>query len=290
MKPVSSGGPGASRRASPEGERPAPADGAAPAVTARGLGYTYPDGRIALGGVTFSIAPGEAVGIIGPNGAGKTTLFMLLAGLFTPAEGEVSIFGRPWASGHDRELRRRVGLVFQTTDEQLFSPTVFDDVAFGPLNFGFPRGEVRERVARSLAAVGLTGYEGRSPHHLSSGERRRVAIATVLAYDPEILILDEPTSDLDPRGRRELVGLLLGMDQARIIASHDLEFIARTCSRVILLAGGGLRADSPATRILCDAGLLEANGLEVPLGLHGLDAPGLERLLGAERARPVRPR
>jgi cobalt/nickel transport system ATP-binding protein len=165
---------------------------------------------------------------------------------------------------------------------------VFDDVAFGPLNFGFPRGEVRERVARTLAAVGLTGYEGRSPHHLSSGERRRVAIATVLAYDPEVLILDEPTSDLDPRGRRELVGLLRGMDQARLIASHDLEFIARTCSRVILLAGGSVRADSPATGVLCDTALLEANGLEVPLGLHGLDAPGLERLLGAERARAAR--
>src|SRR5262245_1084150 len=164
----------------------------APAVSARGLGYVYPDGRRALAGLDLTIAPGESVGVIGPNGAGKTTLLMVLAGLFPPSEGELRIFGAPHGPDAAPDLRRRIGLVFQSTEEQLFSPTVFDDVAFGPLNFGLPRGEVRERVARALAAVGLVGYEGRSPHHLSCGERRRVALATVLSYDPEVLILDEP--------------------------------------------------------------------------------------------------
>jgi cobalt transport protein ATP-binding subunit len=252
----------------------------APAITASGLGYTYPDGRRALSNLSFSVAPGEAVGVIGPNGAGKTTLFMVLAGLFQPTEGSLAITGTEpdWRKGN--ELRRKIGLVFQSTDEQLFSPTVFDDVAFGPLNFGLSRGRVKERVAESLEAVGLAGYEERSPHHLSSGEKRRVALATVLSYDPEILILDEPTSDLDPRGRRELVNLLGGMPQTKIIASHDLEFIARTCSRVILISGGSIQADSPAPQAITDRTLLEANGLEVPLGLAGLDAGELERLLG----------
>ncbi len=262
---------------------PAPG-GAVSAVSARGLGYVYPDGRRALEGVTFSAAPGEAVGIIGPNGAGKTTLFLLLSGLLDPSGGEVAIGGVPFGAaplgvGADRSLRRKIGLVFQTTDEQLFCPTVFDDVAFGPLNFDFPKSEVRERVARALDAVGMRGSEGRSSHHLSCGERRRVAIATVLSYDPEILILDEPTSDLDPRGRRELVSLLAGMRQTKIVASHDLEFVARTCTRAIVIAGGKIRGDLPAARAVTDAAFLEANGLEIPLGLRGLDAAGLEELL-----------
>ncbi len=253
---------------------PAPA-----AIALRGIGHSWPDGQRALSGVTFSVAPGEAVGVIGPNGAGKTTLFMVLSGLLAPTEGHLEVFGVEPDRKDGRDLRHRMGLVFQSTEEQLFSPTVFDDVAFGPLNFGLPRGEVRERVARALASVGLSGYEGRSPHHLSSGERRRVALATVLSYDPEVLILDEPTSDLDPRGRRDLVRLLAGLRRTLLIASHDLEFIARTSSRVILLAGGTVRADLPAARAVTDAALLEANGLEVPLGLAGLSPAALEGLL-----------
>ncbi len=250
-----------------------------PAIQALQIGYTYPDGRRALSDVTISLVPGEAVGIIGPNGAGKTTLFMVLAGLFQPTEGSLKFFGAEPDWKNAKGLRRKIGLVFQFTDEQLFSPTVFDDVAFGPLNFGLPRTDVRDRVGRALEAVGLLGYEERSPHHLSCGEKRRVALATVLSYDPEILILDEPTSDLDPRGRRELVKLLCAMPQTKIMASHDLEFIARTCTRVVLLSGGSLRADGPMVQVMTDKALLEANGLEIPLGLAGLDAKALEKLL-----------
>ena len=250
-----------------------------PALEAQGLSYSYPDGREAISQVSFALAPGEAVGLIGPNGAGKTTLFMLLAGLYPAASGSVRVFGEALTGSGAHAARRRVGLVFQSTDEQLFSPTVFDDVAFGPLNFGVPRAEVRSRVAKALDAVGLRGYESRSPHHLSAGERRRVAIATVLSYDPDVLILDEPTSDLDPRGRRELVTLLRGLGHALLIASHDLEFIARTTRRVLLLDGGAIRADGETAGVLTNATTLEAHGLEVPLGLRGLDAAGLERLL-----------
>ena len=251
------------------------------ALEAEGLGYVYADGRRALQGVSLAVAPGEAVGIIGANGAGKTTLLTVLAGLHQPTEGSLHLFGRPFGPRSGPEQRRRVGFVFHSTEEQLFSPTVFDDVAFGPLNFGLPREEVEDRVSRALEAVGLRGYEGRSPHHLSSGERRRVALATVISYDPDLLVLDEPTSDLDPRGRRELVRLLDGMKQARLIASHDLEFIARACPRILLLSGGALRADSPGPRLLTDAKLLESHGLEAPLGLRGMDPGSLERLLRA---------
>jgi cobalt/nickel transport system ATP-binding protein len=250
-----------------------------PALRAWEIGHVFADGRRALAGLSLSIAPGESVGLIGPNGAGKTTLLMVLAGLLAPSEGRLEVFGIEPDRRNGRDLRRRIGVVFQSTEEQLFSPTVFDDVAFGPLNFGFPPREVRERVSRALASVGLSGYEGRSPHHLSSGERRRVALATVLTYDPEVLILDEPTSDLDPRGRKDLVRLLAGLERTLLIASHDLEFIARTSSRVIVLAGGAIRADRPAGEIVTDAALLIANGLEAPLGLAGLDPRSFERLI-----------
>ena len=257
-----------------------PAGGEAPAaIAARGVGYVYPDGRRALSAVTFAVAPGEAVGVIGPNGTGKTTLFLALAGLLGPTEGSIEVFGQEPRGAWSPELRRRIGIVFQSTDEQLFSPTVVDDVAFGPLNFGLPRSEVRLRAERALAAAGIKDLGDRSPHHLSQGEKRRAALATVLSYEPEILILDELTSDLDPRGRKELVTLLAGMGQIRIIASHDLEFIARTCRRVLILNGGSLRSDLPAVEALTGRALLESNGLEVPLGFGGLDGSGLERLL-----------
>jgi cobalt/nickel transport system ATP-binding protein len=236
-----------------------------PAIEIRGLGFVHDDGRRALEEVAFSVRAGESLGVVGPNGAGKTTLFMTLLGIHRPAEGEIYLFGTRFPSENGAhvppELRRRIGLVFQESDEQLFSPTVFDDVAFAPLNFGFPKGEIRARVERALAAVDLAGYGERAPHHLSAGEKRRVAIATVISYEPDVLILDEPTGDLDPRGRRHLVELLGRMPQTKIIASHDLGFVRDTCERVVLLDGGRIRADGPAGEVLGDRELLERHGL-----------------------------
>ncbi|MBN1444115.1 MAG: ABC transporter ATP-binding protein [Planctomycetes bacterium] len=254
------------------------------ALAARDIEFTFSDGRQAIRGVSLEIARGEPAGLIGPNGAGKTTLIHVLAGLLKPQRGTVEVFGEPIGVDGDAGARRRIGLVFQQTEDQLFSPTVFDDVAFGPLNYGFPRGEVHERVRDALRRVGLEQAEDRVPHHLSSGERRRAAIATVLSFDPEILILDEPTSDLDPRGRRDLARLLGSMSQARFVAAHDLELILLTCRRVLLIDEGKIRADGPAAEIIGDHRLLEAHGLEAPFGLRGLGARALEDLIARERS------
>lgn len=254
------------------------------AIAASGLWYRYPDGRLAVEDVSFTLGEGESLGIIGPNGAGKTTLLLLLAGLFPPERGEVLVLGRKFEGKNDVELRRRLGFVFQETEDQLFSPTVFDDVAFGPLHFGMPLTEVRGRVEGALSQVGLSGYEARVPHHLSSGERRRAALATVLSYGADILVLDEPSSDLDPRGRRELVRLLRATHQARLVASHDFEFILRTCERVLLMDKGRIRADGRAVEVLCDRDLLSQHGLEVPLGLEGRKPEEVRGLLEGEGA------
>jgi cobalt/nickel transport system ATP-binding protein len=236
-----------------------------PAIEARNVDFVYEDGRRALDNVSFRLLPGESAGLVGPNGAGKTTLFLALAGIYPPSRGEILVFGTPYPVWNGfripHALRRRVGIVFQETDEQLFSPTVFDDVAFGPLNFDLPREEIEARVEKALAAVDLVGYEKRPPHHLSAGEKRRVAIAGVIAYEPEVLILDEPTSDLDPRGRRQLVDLLRKLPQAKLIASHDLDFIRRACERVMILSHGRIRADGRAGEVLGDERLLEEEGL-----------------------------
>ncbi len=242
----------------------APGDSNA-ALEVRGLGFVFDGGQRALDAIEFTLGSGESLGIIGPNGAGKTTLFLTLMGIYAPSEGEIRVFGDrvPAMNGTlaPVSLRRRIGLVFQESEEQLFSPTVFDDVAFGPLNFGFPREEIGRRVSRALEAVDLPGYENRTPQHLSAGEKRRVAIATVISYGPDIVILDEPTSDLDPRGRRKLAELLVSMPQAKLIASHDLEFVRRTCDRVLLLDHGRIRASGPTEGILGNDELLERHGL-----------------------------
>ncbi len=253
------------------------------AVHVSGLTYTYSDGRPAIRDVSFELAPGESVGVIGPNGAGKTTLFHLLAGLLTPQSGVVRVLGKEYTARNGLEIRRHLGIVFQETEDQLFSPTVYEDVAFGPLNFGFDRESVACAVKEALASVGLSGFEERVPHHLSSGERRRVALATVLSYRPDILVLDEPTSDLDPGGQRELARLLEGTSQARLVASHDLEFVLRTCERVVVLDGGQIRAAGPTADVVTDAGLLERHGLACPLGWRELSAEGILALLRAER-------
>lgn len=262
-----------------------------PAIHTDSLAYAYPDGRQAVREVSLRVTPGESVGLVGPNGAGKTTLLLLLAGLLEPSAGDLRIFGKRFGKGDERSVRRHLGFVFQETEDQLFSPTVFDDVAFGILNFADDERSledeaVRAKVAGTLAQVGLAGFEDRVPHHLSSGERRRVALATVLSYGPDVLILDEPSNDLDPRGRRELAVLLRSTSHARLVASHDLEFILRTCDRAVILEEGRVRADGPATRILADQALLEKHGLEIPLGLRGRGPEALAELLRGEREWP----
>jgi cobalt/nickel transport system ATP-binding protein len=237
------------------------------AVEVTRLGYRYADGRMALRDVSFSVAEGESVGLIGPNGAGKTTLLLHLNGILPERpvrEAAVSIFGMAVTRENHPAVRRAVGMLFQDPDDQLFCPTVEEDVAFGPSQFGMSDTELRQRVDEALASVGLSGYGDRAPHHLSGGERRRVCLAGVLACRPRILALDEPTSDLDPRGKRQLKDLLRGIDAAKIIATHDLELVVELCPRVILLDEGSIIADGPTESILGDETLMLAHGLEKP--------------------------
>ena len=229
-----------------------------------GLTYTYPDGTPALRGVSLSVAEGERLGLVGPNGAGKSTLLLHLNGLLR-GEGRLSACGlTPGRDGLD-ELRLKVGLVFQDPDDQLFMPTVFDDVAFGPLNLRMPADAVRERVREALEAVDMAHAQDRCSHHLSYGERKRVSVATVLAMRPQILALDEPTANLDPRHRRQIIDLLKGLDMTLVVASHDLDAVLDVCGRVVLLDEGAVAADGPAETILADRSLLESHGLELPL-------------------------
>jgi cobalt/nickel transport system ATP-binding protein len=243
-----------------------PADSA---IVVQGLTYAYPGARPALQDVSFRVEPGESVGLVGPNGAGKTTLFLALSGVLPVRPGMASLGGLDPAKPPERKrLPSRVGIVFQNSDDQIFNATVFDDVAFGPLNLGLPADEVRLRVAEALRRVGLEDCAGRVPFHLSGGEKRRVALAGVLAMRPEILLLDEPSMYLDPRGRRELLGLLKELPGTKVIAAHDLEMVRATCARVLVLDGGRLVAEGPTERLLADAGLMEAHGLEVPYSLR----------------------
>jgi cobalt/nickel transport system ATP-binding protein len=241
-----------------------------PAVLVRQLTFAYPQGQTALDELSFCVNPGESVALVGPNGAGKTTLFLCLAGVLRPRVEALRLGGLDLTDARQRKrLPEHVGIVFQNSDDQLFNATVRDDVAFGPLNLGLPPEEVRARVAEALARVGMSGKEERVPFHLSGGEKRRVALAGVLAMRPEVLLLDEPSMHLDPRGRRELIALLHTLTGTRLIASHDLEMILETCTRVLLLDQGRLVADGPVRDILADAALMDAHGLEVPWSLRG---------------------
>jgi cobalt/nickel transport system ATP-binding protein len=232
------------------------------------LSYAYPGGPQALEGVSFAIGAGESVGLVGPNGAGKTTLFLCLSGVLRVKPGQVRLADLdPAEPSQRRQLPARVGIVFQNSDDQLFNTTVFDDVAFGPLNLGLSEDEARRRVAEALERVGLKGSEQRIPFHLSGGEKRRAALAGVLAMRPEILLLDEPSLHLDPRGRRELIRLINDLPGTKIVAAHDLELIVETCRRAMVLDGGHLIAEGAAEQILADAALMEAHGLEVPHSL-----------------------
>jgi cobalt/nickel transport system ATP-binding protein len=240
-----------------------------PAIAIDGLDYTYPDGKRALHQLRLQVAAGETVGLVGPNGAGKTTLFLCMAGVLSAQAGSLQVAGLdPRQPANRRQLPARLGIIFQNSDDQLFSTTVGDDVAFGPLNLGLAADEVRRRVTEALAHVGLAGFEERVPFHLSGGEKRRAALAGVLAMQPEILLLDEPSMFLDPRGRRELIGLLNELAITKIIASHDLEMILDTCKRVVVLDQGTFVAEGQADQVLSDRELMEAHGLEVPYRLR----------------------
>ena len=238
----------------------------APAVRVTDLHYAYPDGTVALGGVHLDVAPGERVALLGPNGAGKTTLMLHLNGVLTASHGTVEIGGTVLARNTVREIRRRVGVVFQDPDDQLFMPTLAQDVAFGPANFGVRGAELEARVARALDAVSMTELASRSPAHMSGGQRRRAALATVLACEPEVLVLDEPSANLDPVARRELAETLSGLAATMLIVTHDLPYAAQLCDRAIVMDGGVIVADGPVPDVLSDDDLLAAHRLELPWG------------------------
>jgi len=238
-------------------------------IEAENLHYTYPDKTVALQGVNFTITHGESVALIGENGAGKSTLLMHLNGSLTASSGEMRIGHVPVTKKTISSIRQSVGMVFQNPDDQLFMSTVFDDVAFGPINMGLPEDEVRKRVKEALETVGLPDRAERHPHHLSGGEKRRVAIATVLSMSPNILAMDEPSSDLDPKSRRMLINLLKSFDHTKIIASHDLDLIAEVCERTIIIFKGKIEKDAPTKEIFQDIDLLERCSLEQPLSMQG---------------------
>ena len=237
-----------------------------PALEVDGVSFAYPDGHQALYGVSLTIQRGERVALLGPNGAGKTTLVLQCNGVLLPGAGRITVAGLPVVTEHLREIRRRVGIVFQDPDDQLFMPTVAEDVAFGPANLGLRGPQLETRVKGALAAVGMEGQADRPPHHLSFGQRRRVAVATVLAMEPEILVLDEPSSNLDPASRRELAEIVTGLDITILMVTHDLPYALQLCPRSLIMNGGTITADGPTAELLADAELLAANRLELPFG------------------------
>jgi cobalt/nickel transport system ATP-binding protein len=224
------------------------------------LSFTYPDGHRGLSSVDLVVCPGENVAVIGPNGAGKSTLLLHLNGILR-GNSTVKICGMAVEEKNLKEIRKKVGLIFQDPEDQLFSLNVFDDVAFGPINMGCSESEVKRHVARALEWVNMAGYEQRSPHHLSVGEKKRIAIATVLSLDPEILVIDEPTSNLDPRSKWSLVELLSQLPITQIIATHDLELVRALCHRTVVMDEGKIAADGKTESILSDIPLLKAHGL-----------------------------
>ncbi len=236
------------------------------ALAFKNLHFSYPDGTPALQGVDLQIMPGERVAVLGPNGAGKTTLMLHTNGLLQPTAGQIAVSGTPLTDENLPKIRQRVGMVFQDPDDQLFMPTVADDVAFGPANAGLSPDEVKARMESALAEVGMLSVKDRPPHHLSLGQRRRVAIASVLATDPQVLVMDEPSSNMDPASRRELAEVLLGLGRTLVMVTHDLPYAAQLCPRSVILSDGQIRADGPTLDLLSDEALLRHNRLELPYG------------------------
>jgi cobalt/nickel transport system ATP-binding protein len=232
-------------------------------IEVENLSFTYPDGLRALEGISLSIAPDEKVALVGPNGAGKSTLLLHLNGILS-GEGVVRVCGLETADGNLGRIRAMVGLVFQNPDDQLFSPTVFDDVAYGPLYQGLSPQEVQSRVEEALTAVGMDGYQDRVSHHLSAGEKKRIAIATVLSMRPEVLALDEPTAGLDPRARRSLIELLEELPMTMLVSTHDMLMVRDLFPRMLIMDRGRIVADGSTCDLMRDAGLLESHGLELP--------------------------
>lgn len=233
------------------------------AVDVRGLSYRYPDGTLALDGISLEVYAGERVALVGLNGAGKSTLLMQLNGILR-GEGRIFIEGLELGDATLGRIRARVGFVFQNPDDQLFSPTVRDDVAYGPLYMGLAGIEIDRRVERALAAVGMSEHAERMPHHLSIGQRKRVSLATVLSMDPAILVLDEPSAGLDPKARRELIALLSDMPQSMLVSTHDMRLARDLCERVVIMERGRIVAGGAARDVLGDGELLERYGLELP--------------------------
>lgn len=243
-------------------------------VQAKDVRFKYPDGTEALRGVSFLITHGESVAVIGANGAGKSTLLMHLNGLLLPSDGVIRIGDYPLSKETVHNIRRTVGMVFQDSDDQLFMPTVFDDVAFGPVNMGLPRDMVKARVEETLNTVGAMHLINRPTHRLSGGEKRAVAIATVLSMSPDILVMDEPTSSLDPAARRRLISLLKSFTHTKIIATHDLDMVLDLCERTIIIRDGVVAADGKSAELLADGELLASCNLEKPFRIQGCPVCG----------------
>ncbi len=269
-------------KASEDGATASP--GAAAALEIADLHYTYQDGTEALTGLDLRIEPGEKVALLGPNGAGKSTLMMSLLGIFR-AEGSVRVLGEELNDDTRKSVRAKIGLLFSNPDDQLFSPTVLDDVAYGPLYMGLPADEVMRRSREALAAVGMEEFEARAPHHLSLGQKKRIAIATVLSMGSPILALDEPSASLAPAARRELIELLDELPQTMLISTHDLSLVRDLLPRTVVLDGGRVVADGPSEELLVDGDLLSAHGLE-PLSDHVHPATGTTRHPGGSAPDP----
>jgi len=238
------------------------------AITVRDVRYTYPDGSVALDNVSLEVMKGEKVAILGPNGAGKSTLLMHMAGILTPQQGEVTILGMPLNDKNIHHIRGNVGMTFQNPDDQLFCSTVYEDIAYGPLNLGLPRDEVVSRTKEALRQVGLEGYDDRPPHRLSEGEKKKVAIATVLSMQPKIMIIDEPGANLDPKSRQELIDLIKDLQEKQsftlVVATHDVDLVPQVADRTFILNQGRVIAEGPVREVLLNLEVLHEARLEPP--------------------------